>query len=89
MFQLPPKAAYTEELMERLLNSLDPNFNNVAEFRHPSWWDGQVQRTLARIAAEVQTAKNVKEVYLHFNNGIAAVGVENARQMQQLLQAQP
>jgi uncharacterized protein YecE (DUF72 family) len=44
---------------------------------------------LARIASEVQAAKNIKEVYLYFNNGIGAVGVENARQMQQYLQAQP
>ena len=136
LFQLPPKAAYTEELMQRLLDSLDPAFQNVVEFRHPSWWDGEVQRTLtkhrvtfvgqsyppplelpdevvantdvvyyrfhgvpelykspyspeflARIADEIAAAKHVKEVYLYFNNGIGAVGVENARQMQQLLSA--
>jgi uncharacterized protein YecE (DUF72 family) len=134
LFQLPPKAAYTEELMQRLLDSLDPSFNNVAEFRHPSWWDAEVQRTLARhgiafvgqsyppplelpdevvantdvlyyrfhgvpelykspyspgflarVAAEVKAAKHVKQVWLYFNNGIGGVGVENARQMQQLL----
>ncbi|MFD2718046.1 DUF72 domain-containing protein [Hymenobacter monticola] len=137
LFQLPPKAAYTEELLQRLLDSLDPAFQNVVEFRHPSWWDGEVQRTLARhgvafvgqsyplplelpdevvantstiyyrfhgvpelykssynpeflarVAEEVKTAENVRQVYLFFNNGIRAVGVENARQMQQLLQAQ-
>lgn len=36
---------------------------------------------LARVAAEIKAAKNVREVYLYFNNGIGAVGVENARQM--------
>ncbi|MCC3151554.1 DUF72 domain-containing protein [Hymenobacter sp. BT770] len=136
LFQLPPKAAYTEELMQRLLDSLDPAFQNVVEFRHPSWWDAESQRTLtkhrvtfvgqsyppplelpdevvantdvvyyrfhgvpelykspyspeflARIADEITAAKHVKEVYLYFNNGIGAVGVENARQMQQLLSA--
>jgi uncharacterized protein YecE (DUF72 family) len=134
LFQLPPKAAYTEELMERLLGSLDPAFENVVEFRHPSWWDAEVQRELtrhrvtfvgqsyplplelpdelvantstvyyrfhgvpelykspyspeflSRIATEIKAAKHVKQVYLFFNNGIGAVGVENARQMQQLL----
>jgi uncharacterized protein YecE (DUF72 family) len=138
LFQLPPKAAYTEELMDKLLSSLDPNFNNVAEFRHPSWWDGEVQRTLARhnvalvgqsyppplelpdevvtntdvlyyrfhgvpelykspyspeflarVAVEVKAARHVKQAWLFFNNGIGAVGVENARQMQQLLPAGP
>nr|WP_262898454.1 DUF72 domain-containing protein [Hymenobacter negativus] len=136
LFQLPPKAAYTEKLLERLLDSLDPTFQNVVEFRHPSWWDGPVQRLLAkhgiafvgqsyppplelpdevvantstvyyrfhgvpelykssynpeflaRIAAEITAAENVREAYLFFNNGIGAVGVENARQMQRLLQA--
>jgi uncharacterized protein YecE (DUF72 family) len=48
LFQLPPKAAYTDELMQRLVDSLDPAFTNVVEFRHPSWWDGEVQRILAR-----------------------------------------
>jgi uncharacterized protein YecE (DUF72 family) len=43
---------------------------------------------LARIADEVEATENVREVYLLFNNGIGAVGVENARQMQQLLQAE-
>jgi uncharacterized protein YecE (DUF72 family) len=137
LFQLPPKAAFTEELLQRLLDSLDPAFQNEVEFRHPSWWDGAVQRTLAqhriafvgqsypppleipdevvantstvyyrshgmpelyqspyspaflaRIADEVEATENVREVYLLFNNGIGAVGVENARQMQQLLQAE-
>ena len=40
---------------------------------------------LARIAAEVKAAKHEKQVYLFFNNGIGAVGMENARQMQQWL----
>ncbi|GAB2861366.1 hypothetical protein GCM10027044_21960 [Hymenobacter ruber] len=105
----------------------------MVEFRHPNWWDGEVQRTLARhhiafvgqsyppplelpdevvantdviyyrfhgvpelykspyspeflarIAAEIKAPQSVREVYLYFNNGIGAVGVENARQMQAL-----
>lgn len=37
LFQLPPKAAYTEELLAHLLDSLDPAFQNRVEFRHSSW----------------------------------------------------
>lgn len=48
LFQLPPKAAYTEELLGRILEQLDPEFHNVLEFRHPSWWTGEIFRTLAR-----------------------------------------
>ncbi|WP_196955189.1 DUF72 domain-containing protein [Hymenobacter guriensis] len=47
LFQLPPKAAYTEERLGRILDSLDPAFRNVLEFRHPSWWTGEVYRALA------------------------------------------
>ena len=39
---------------------------------------------LARVAAEIEAAPNVRDVYLYFNNGIGAVGVENARQLQAL-----
>ncbi|WP_400192266.1 DUF72 domain-containing protein [Hymenobacter sp. B81] len=48
LFQLPPKAAYTDELLGRLIEQLDPAFANVVEFRHPSWWDGEVLRELTR-----------------------------------------
>jgi uncharacterized protein YecE (DUF72 family) len=48
LFQLPPKAAYTDELLQRLLGLLDPAFHNVVEFRHPSWWDGEIIRELGR-----------------------------------------
>ncbi|GAA4371889.1 DUF72 domain-containing protein [Hymenobacter koreensis] len=48
LFQLPPKAAYTEELFGRILGHLDPSFSNALEFRHPSWWEGEVLRTLAQ-----------------------------------------
>jgi uncharacterized protein YecE (DUF72 family) len=134
LFQLPPKAAYSDELAQRLVDSLDPTFTNVVEFRHPSWWEAEPQQLLtrhgitfvgqsyppplelpdevvantlvlyyrfhgvpelykssyneeflARIAAEVKAAPGVKQVFLYFNNGIGAVGVANAQQMQALL----
>lgn len=48
LFQLPPKAEYTDELAQRLVESLDPAFTNVVEFRHPSWWAAEPQRLLTR-----------------------------------------
>ncbi|QKG51681.1 DUF72 domain-containing protein [Hymenobacter sp. BRD67] len=48
LFQLPPKAGYSDELAQRLVESLDPSFTNVAEFRHPSWWEAEPQRLLTR-----------------------------------------
>jgi len=48
LFQLPPRLSYSEERLERIVDSLDPAFQNVVEFRHPSWWLGHVYQALAR-----------------------------------------
>ena len=47
LFQLPPRSAYTPERLNRIINSLDPAFNNVLEFRHPSWWVTEVYEMLS------------------------------------------
>ena len=46
LFQLPPSYRYTEENIERILSQLRPEFTNVVEFRHPSWWREEVYRKL-------------------------------------------
>ncbi|MCB2379263.1 DUF72 domain-containing protein [Hymenobacter sp. BT635] len=48
LFQLPPRLAYSQERLQRIVESLDPAFANVLEFRHPSWWEGPVFQELAR-----------------------------------------
>jgi len=47
LFQLPGRLAYNEERLERIVNSLNPSFNNVLEFRHESWWREDVYKALA------------------------------------------
>lgn len=42
LFQLPPMLTYSEELLEKIVSSLDKNFINVVEFRHESWWRKEV-----------------------------------------------
>jgi uncharacterized protein YecE (DUF72 family) len=46
LFQLPPRAAYTPERLQRILAALAPGFVNVLEFRHPSWWQEPVYAAL-------------------------------------------
>lgn len=46
LFQLPPALAYSEEMLERITNSVDPGFINVIEFRNASWWKQAVYRKL-------------------------------------------
>lgn len=38
LFQFPPNFRFEEDYLERIVTLLNPAFNNVVEFRHPSWW---------------------------------------------------
>jgi uncharacterized protein YecE (DUF72 family) len=38
LFQFPPSFRYTEDHLSQILEQLDPNYKNVLEFRHASWW---------------------------------------------------
>lgn len=48
LFQLPPRAAYTEERLQRIISNLNPSFENVLECRHISWWNKQVYDQLGK-----------------------------------------
>ena len=48
LFQFPSRIGYTEERLKRIIDSLDPHFNNVLEFRHPSWWNESVYKILGK-----------------------------------------
>jgi uncharacterized protein YecE (DUF72 family) len=47
LFQTPPSYNYTEEKFEKILSALSPQFKNVLEPRHPSWWQPEIQEQLA------------------------------------------
>ncbi|WP_240466023.1 MULTISPECIES: DUF72 domain-containing protein [Sphingobacterium] len=46
LFQLPPSVTYSPQMLALIIRSLDTNFLNVLEFRHPSWWNTDVYTTL-------------------------------------------
>ena len=46
LFQLPPQLAWSEEILARVLARMQPDFRNVIEFRHASWWRPEVYETL-------------------------------------------
>ncbi|MDF2940863.1 MAG: hypothetical protein K0R66_1505 [Gammaproteobacteria bacterium] len=48
LFQLPESLSYNEDLLNRMLDQLDPRYKNVIEFRHPSWWQDTVYQALKR-----------------------------------------
>ncbi len=48
LFQFPPRFEYTDERLNKIINSLDPTYPNVVEFRHNSWWNETVYKSLKK-----------------------------------------
>lgn len=46
LFQFSPRFRYEPERLARVLDQLDPGFDNVLEFRHPGWWREEVYSAL-------------------------------------------
>ena len=46
LFQFPPSFKYSAETLELILKSMKPQFKNVVEFRHISWWNKEVYDAL-------------------------------------------
>ena len=42
LFQFPPSYKYTPSRLQSIITQLDPQFRNVVEFRHKSWWRNSV-----------------------------------------------
>ena len=42
LFQLPPSYHYTPERLALILTNINPDFDNVIEFRNTSWWTKEV-----------------------------------------------
>jgi uncharacterized protein YecE (DUF72 family) len=47
LFQMPGRMAFKEAKLEQIIESLDPSFINVLEFRNESWWNQYVYNKLA------------------------------------------
>lgn len=48
LFQLPPSVHFGKEKLRQIIDSLNPNFKNVIEFRHESWWIQEVYDELSK-----------------------------------------
>ena len=48
LFQLPKRLLYSEEVLNRIIENLDPSFDNVVEFRDKSWWNKKVYNALKK-----------------------------------------
>lgn len=38
LWQLPPSFSFSEDRLKSVVRVMNPNFKNVVEFRHESWW---------------------------------------------------
>lgn len=48
LFQMPPSFHYSDENLERVLQSVPPGPQQVLEFRHGSWWNDTVRSALVQ-----------------------------------------
>lgn len=48
LFQMPPSFSYSAERLEAVTAIINPEFSNVFEFRHDSWWRQDVMEQLGR-----------------------------------------
>jgi uncharacterized protein YecE (DUF72 family) len=49
LFQLPDRIKFSDEMLDRIIDNLDPSFTNVVEFRDDSWWQNKVFKKLANL----------------------------------------
>lgn len=77
LFQMPPRMKYKEEKLEQIIESLNPAFKNVLEFRNETWWTPEVYNKLARHnitfcgmshpSLPDDVVQNTKTVYFRFH----------------------
>jgi uncharacterized protein YecE (DUF72 family) len=48
LFQLPPRIAYSEERLDRIISSVNTKIKNTIEFRHATWWRDEVYKKLGK-----------------------------------------
>lgn len=70
LFQLPPSYIFTEENLEKLINTVDEDYLNVVEFRHSSWWNSEVFELLEKkniVFSGVSIPKDISDDFIMNN----------------------
>ena len=74
LFQMPPTFHFSEEHLEKLIATVDPEFLNVVEFRHKSWWNEEVFKTLKEkniVFSGVSFPKDIPDEFITNSNKFA------------------
>ncbi|HWK57385.1 MAG TPA: DUF72 domain-containing protein [Parapedobacter sp.] len=61
LWQLPPSFSFNDDRLTSVVHAMDPNFKNVVEFRHESWWCDDV---ITKLSENNVTFCNVNYPYL-------------------------
>jgi uncharacterized protein YecE (DUF72 family) len=48
LFQVTPQLKYSDQKLRQILDTLDPSFSNVIEFRQAEWWRKEVKEELSK-----------------------------------------
>jgi uncharacterized protein YecE (DUF72 family) len=48
LFQLPSRVVYSDTMLQKIIETLNPSFDNVVEFRDASWWNKKVYNKLKK-----------------------------------------
>jgi len=79
LWQLPPSFSFSEDKLDTVLRVMSPNFKNVVEFRHGSWWREDVMTRLhengvtfcnvnyPQLPTEIQQATSISYIRMHGN----------------------
>lgn len=84
LFQLPPSFHYSDENLEKVLNTMDEQFLNVVEFRHSSWWLSEVfdiLKTRNIIFSGVSSPKDIPDDFIINNDDFAYYRLHGVPQM--------
>ncbi len=74
LFQLPPSFHYSEENLEKVIDSVSEGFLNVVEFRHHSWWIPEVFEILKKhniVFSGVSIPKDIPNDFIINNDEFA------------------
>jgi len=70
LFQIPSNYPYNKENLAQILDSLDPQYPNVVEFRNESWWKPEVVKAFRRkkIVFSAVSGFDLPEIVYSINN---------------------
>ena len=84
LFQLPPSFQFSEENLEKVIQTVNSNYLNVIEFRHASWWISEVFEALKTkniVFSGVSIPREIPDDFINNNDEFAYYRLHGVPQM--------